>query len=501
MRKEGSNALNAVFYQSRSSWRGLICRMILAGALIMAQTCNAKECRNSIHAGTWYPGKEKDLREEIAGYLKNARSTVAGEIYGLVSPHAAYMYSGPVAAFSYKQVENKSYDLVVVIGPSHQYGFHGASVDTMQGRKTPLGTIEYDLETARKLLKAGKLITYEPMAHEQEHSVEIQMPFLQVVLKKFKTVEIVMGTQDHETCESLASAIVKAAKGKKTLLVASSDLSHYHDQTTAEKLDGLVLDAVKKYDPELLGRRLSQDSCEACGGGPIITVMMAAREMGATTAGILNYGTSGNTSGDYSQVVGYLSAALYTGNSGKHEVGVDLGFSEDEKAKLKEIAGKSIKAAVQGEENPGFEGISEKLKEPYGVFVTINKHGSLRGCIGHIIADQPLYQVCAEMARAAALSDPRFDPVARDELKDLEIEISVLTPFEPVKDLKKIVIGRDGLIIKRGYYSGLLLPQVATDYGWTVEEFLEHTCNKAGLPSDAYKQKGTEVFKFSAEVF
>lgn len=467
----------------------------------MTQTCNAKEYRNSIHAGTWYPGKEKDLREEIAGYLKNARSTITGEIYGLISPHAGYVYSGPVAAFSYKQVENKTYDLVVVIGPSHQYGFHGASVDTVQGRKTPLGTIEYDLESVRKLLKAGKIITYEPMAHEQEHSVEIQMPFLQVALKKFKTVEIVMGTQDNETCKALASAIVKAAKGKKTLLVASSDLSHYHAQAAAEKLDGLVLDAVKKYDPELLGRRLIRDSCEACGGGPMITVMLAAREMGATAAGILNYATSGNTSGDFSQVVGYLSAALFAGDSSEHEVGIDLGFSKDEKAKLKEIAIKSIEAAVQGGENPEFEGISEKLKEPYGVFVTINKHGNLRGCIGHIIADQPLYLTCAEMAKAAALSDPRFDPVAKEELKDLQIEISVLTPFEPVKDLEKIVIGRDGLIIKRGYYSGLLLPQVATDYGWTVEEFLEHTCNKAGLPTDAYKQKGTEIYKFSAEVF
>lgn len=467
----------------------------------MAQNCEGKEkeYRESIHAGSWYPGTANELKEMINAFLKNARARVHGEIYGLISPHAGYIYSGPVAAYAYKVVEGLEFDDVIVIGPSHRHGFIGASVDTTAGRMTPLGKVDFDEELARRIIKQNKSISYEPYAHSQEHSVEIQIPFLQMVLKKFKIIEIIMGSHDYGTCEMLSDAIVKAAKGKKILVVASSDLSHYHPQKEAEKLDNLVIEAVASYDPEMLFRRLSQDSCEACGGAPIITTMLVAKRLGATNAKPVGYATSGNTSGDYSAVVGYLAAVFYKGK--EVEVGVNLGFSKEEKAKLKEIAQTSVEAAVQRKEMPVIKNIPEKLKEPYGVFVTLNKHGNLRGCIGRIIGDQPLYISCQQMAKSAALEDPRFSPVTENELADLEIEISVLTPLERVTDFKKIIIGRDGLLIRKGYNSGLLLPQVAAEYGWTVEEFLKETCHKAGLPSHAYKSKDTEIYKFSAEVF
>jgi len=481
----------------------IIFKIFLTGVLIMAQSCNAGEYRASPHSGSWYPGREKDLQEAIKTYLKNAKAKVAGEIYGLVSPHAGYMYSGPFAAFSYKLLENKDFDVVIVIGPSHRYGFYGVSVDKMAGRKTPLGKVDFDTELADKIIKHNpKVIKYEPMAHIEEHSVEIQIPFLQIVLKKFKLIEIVMGSQDYNTCNALADAIVNATKGKKTLMIASSDLSHYHNQETAEKLDNLVIDAIEKFDPELLYKRLASDSCEACGGAPIITTMIVAKRMGADKARVLIYGTSGDITGDYAQVVGYLAAVFFKGNEEGHKkVGIDLGFTEEEKKILKDIARKTVEAVVRGKKPPEFKDVPEKLKEPYGIFVTLTKHGNLRGCIGHIIADEPLYKICQEMAKAAALNDPRFNPVSEKELSDIEIEISVLTPMEKVKDFKDIIIGRDGLYIRRGYYSGLLLPQVATDYGWNVEEFLEQTCVKAGLPEDAYKLKDTEIYKFSAQIF
>lgn len=466
----------------------------------MAQSCSAGEYRESIHAGSWYPGREKDLKSVIQTYLENARTKVLGEIYGLISPHAGYMYSGPVAAFAYKVIAGREYDDVIIIGPSHYHGFAGASIDKLRGRRTPLGVVEYDLELAERIIKENpKILRYEPPAHDEEHSVEIQVPFLQVVLKNFKSVEIIMGTQDYQTCQALSEAIVKAVKGKKVLIVASSDLSHYHAQKTAEEMDNLVIEAVDKFDPEVLYKRLSTDSCEACGGGPIIVAMLVAKKLGADKAKILMYATSGNISGDYSGVVGYLAAALVKAE--EESVGVDLGFTDEEKKILKEIATKTIEAAVRGKKLPEFKDLPERLKQPYGVFVTINKHGNLRGCIGHIYADKPLYLACQEMARAAALEDPRFNPVSEKELPELEIEISVLTPFERVKDIKEIVIGRDGLIVRRGYYSGLLLPQVATEYGWDVVEFLEHTCEKAGLPKDVYKLKDTEIYRFSAQVF
>lgn len=468
--------------------------------MIMSQNCESKEeYRESIHAGSWYPGKKEDLTSVIKTYLKKARAPVHGEIHGLIVPHAGYIYSGQVAAFAYKCLEDQTFDDVIVIGPSHHHGFYGASVDTLAGRKTPLGTVEFDAELARKIIEQDKNIIYDPYAHLEEHSVEIQIPFLQTVLKKFKLVEIVMGSQDYKICEALSDAIVKAAKDKRILIVASSDLSHYHPQAAAEELDNLVVESVSMYDPELLYRRLSTDSCEACGGAPIITTMLATKKLGATSAKPVMYATSGNTSGDYNQVVGYLAAVFYKEKESK--VGVNLGFSAEEKKKLKEIARKSIEAAVKGKKMPEFENIPQRLKEPYGIFVTINRHGRLRGCIGHIIGDQPLYKNCQQMARAAALEDPRFSPVTEKELDDLEIEISVLTPLERVKDFNDIVIGRDGLYIVVGYNRGLLLPQVAAEYGWTVEEFLEETCHKAGLPSDAYKLKDAEIYKFSAEVF
>lgn len=466
----------------------------------MAQNCKANEYRESIHAGTWYPGKDTELRSAIDSYLGSAAGKAGGEVFALVVPHAGYIYSGPIAAFAYKAVQDREYDDVIVIGPSHHHAFPGASVDTMAGRRTPLGKVDFDLNLARKLMKVDKIMRFEPAAHEAEHSTEIQIPFLQTVLKKFQVLEIVMGSQDYPTCQRISEAIAAAVQGRKVLIVASSDLSHYHSQAQAESLDNRVVEAVGDFNPELLDKRLSEDSCEACGGGPIITALLAAKKMGATRAQPLAYATSGNITGDYSQVVGYLAAVMYRAAK-TDKVGVDLGLSDKEKAKLKSIAREAIEAAVKGKAAAPVKDLTEKLKEHYGIFVTIKKHGNLRGCIGLIVSDQPLYASCQQMARAAALEDPRFDPVAARELAELELEISVLTPPEPVRDFKDIVIGRDGLIIRKGYASGLLLPQVAPEYGWNVTEFLEQTCRKAGLPDSCYLDPGTQIMKFSAEVF
>jgi AmmeMemoRadiSam system protein B/AmmeMemoRadiSam system protein A len=480
----------------------MLLRIVCIGVLIMAQNCEGegKGIRSSPHAGTWYTGTKKALTSELKTYMEKARASVHGEINGIVSPHAGYMYSGPVAATAYKNIQGRTFDVVIVIGPSHYHGFRGASVDTLAGRNTPLGTVQYDTELAHELIDQSKEITYEQHAHTQEHSVEIQIPFLQYVLKDFRVVEIVMGSQDYKTCVELSNAIIKSTLGKKVLIVASSDLSHFHAQKDAEHLDNRIIEAVTAFDPEMLYRRLSTDSCEACGGGPIITTMLATKKLGATAAKTIMYATSGTVTGDYSRgVVGYLAAVFYKEEHA--DVGTDLGFSDHEKKQLKDIARQSIQAAVTGKKPPSFSDVSGKLTEPYGIFVTLNKHGSLRGCIGRIISDQPLYLTCQQMAVAAALEDPRFEPVTHDEVGDIDIEVSVLTPLVKVADPDEIVIGRDGLIIKKGYAQGLLLPQVATEYGWTVEEFLQHTCHKAGLPADAYKSDDTEIYKFSAQVF
>lgn len=463
--------------------------------------CLNKTYRPSLHAGTWYPGNEKELREAIEGYLASARPRMTGRVCGLVAPHAGYVYSGPVAAYAYRLIRKATYDAVIIIGPSHYHGFTGVSVDTLAGRETPLGRVDFALDLVSRLIAASPRISYVAQAHAEEHSTEIQVPFIQTVLDQPRIVEIVMGEQDWQTCLMLADAITNAAQGMNVLVIASSDLSHFHDQGSAERLDDLVVKAVADFAPDVLSRLLAHDSCEACGGGPIVTTMLVARAMGAQRAIALRYATSGDVTGDYHQVVGYLSAAFVKTETEERRVGIDLGFTDAEKTALKDLARAAVESAVKGIPPAEFTPASERLKEHYGAFVTITKHGDLRGCIGRIIGDQPLYLTIQQMAQAAAMEDPRFRPVEAAELPELEIEISVLTPLEEVKDVSAIVIGRDGLVIRSGYHSGLLLPQVATDYGWDVEEFLAQTCQKAGLPRNAYLKKDAKIYKFSAEVF
>ena len=247
---------------------------------------------------------------------------------------------------------------------------------------------------------------------------------------------------------------------------------------------------------------LDSDRCEACGGSPIVTVMMVCRELGATKATVLNMATSGDVTGDNSSVVGYLSAVLSNpGGEEKSKVGVNLGLSDREKDVLRDVVKETLKSVVNGGSVPVFSDKSGKLGEQWGAFVTLTKSGQLRGCIGNIVGTKPLITTVAEMARAAALEDPRFPRVTPAELPSLDFEISVLTPIRKVNDISEIKVGRDGIMISRGFNRGLLLPQVATEYGWDLDMFLEHTCIKAGLPRDAWKQKGTVIEAFSAEVF
>jgi hypothetical protein len=290
-------------------------------------------------------------------------------------------------------------------------------------------------------------------------------------------------------------------------MVASSDLSHFHSYVEAVKLDAVVINRVKNFDPKGLARDIAEGNCEACGAGPIITTMLLAQKMGADKALILKYANSGDVTGDKGRVVGYLAAVLYKeskSNPGKvthKKVGIDLGLNDEEKKFLHNVASASIEAKLRGESPPLFDPPSPILKEKRGAFVSLHKHGQLRGCIGYIQAYKPLYQTISEMAVAAAFQDSRFSPLQKEEFKDLEIEISVLTPFKRITDINEIEVGKHGIYMVKGNHSGLLLPQVATEYRWDTKTFLENTCHKAGLDKDAWKDKDTEIYIFSADIF
>ncbi len=493
----------------------LIISFLLTGERAIAEASRdgkemgMKEIREPALAGSWYPGDPGILSRDLKRYLENAKKVkVEGQIVALVSPHAGYTFSGQVAAYAYKLVEGMAFDSVIVVGPSHRYPFRGASLWAQGGFRTPLGIVPVDAELSKKIMGKWQEIRFIPQAHAQENSLELQIPFLQTVLKSFKLVPIAMEPDwSWKTCQYLASAIAETTKGRNVLLVASTDLSHFHTYQAAVSLDRIVLSHIERFDVEGLNRDLKNNRAEACGGGPVVTIMLAARALGANKGRVLKYLNSGDVTGDRSRVVGYAAGIFYKSAGGKKKmkeekkVGVDLGLNDEEKKTLHHIAKTVIENKVKGKPVPDFKVESPLLKENRGAFVTLQKRGQLRGCIGYIEGHGPLYHTIKEMAEAAAFRDPRFSPVKEKELPELDIEISVLTPLQRIKDVDEIQVGTHGIYIKKGWYSGLLLPQVATEYGWDRQTFLEHTCQKAGLPSAAWKEKDTEIYIFSADIF
>ena len=449
----------------------------------------SEQIRESVIAGSWYPGNASRLQQEVQEYLNRTKvENLQGQLIAVISPHAGYRYSGQVAAYAYKLLEGQKFASVIVIAPSHRAYFKGVSVYDIGGYRTPLGVVPLDHDLISALKQRESRIHYVPEAHSQEHSLEIQLPFLQVVMPDFKLVPLVMGNQDFTTCEWLAEAVAECIKKQgSTLVVASSDLSHFHPYKQAKRLDKVVLDKVGEFDP----RGLSD-----------------SRLLEADNSRVLHYANSGDITGDHSGVVGYMAAAMWAEhkniqgkNPKRQRVGVNLGLNSEEKAELLQIARDVVEAHCRGDKPPTPSVDSPTLNEHRGAFVTLHKEGKLRGCIGHIRGEKPLAETVAEMAEAAAFQDPRFPPVTSEELGLLEYEISVLTPFRQISDVEEIEVGVHGIYMKRGSCSGLLLPQVATEWGWDLNTFLEHTCTKAGLPEDAWKDKKTEIYIFSADVF
>ncbi len=270
--------------------------------------------KKSLIAGSWYPGNPRILERDILHYFTQvSNAPIQGEILGLVAPHAGYMYSGQVAAHAYKQIQGKTFDVVFVIGPSHRAYFRGVSLFNQGGYETPLGVVRVHSAIADRLLEEDTRISFLPNVHTQEHSVEIQLPFLQVALGEFLFVPLMMGDQDEDTCSLLADAIVSCAGEKKILVVGSSDLSHFHNYEQALKMDRRIVEHLGKMDEVGLMRDLEKGVGEACGGGPAAVTLMVAKQLGADKADVLKYANSGDVTGDRSGVVGYAAAVFYKG--------------------------------------------------------------------------------------------------------------------------------------------------------------------------------------------
>lgn len=467
-------------------------------------------------AGAFYPGGAKELEKTVDSFLANATATpIEGTLVAIAAPHAGYEFSGQVAAHSFALLKGRKYARVVVISPCHIEAFPFSAIYDGDAYSTPLGTIPVDKEFARKLAAQNPLIKISGRGHgivqgRGEHSLEVELPFLQRVLGEFKLVPIVMGDQNYEMERALGVALAKVIeKGRPqgsplqdTLIVASSDLSHFHPYDDAVRLDRKTLNALEDYDYFNMSQNFQRRIWEACGGGPIVVAMIAAERLGANRAQVLKYANSGDATGDKARVVGYGAAAFTIEKTKRSTKGATISLNGAEKDALMKIAKASVLAAVKERKvYPATSNGMAVLEQDRGAFVTLNKHGQLRGCIGYIAPMKPLYLTVRDVAASAALEDPRFRPVELRELGDITYDVSVMSPLRRVIDLKQIKVGEHGLVVWKGDKEGLLLPQVPVEQKWDRMTFIEQTCMKAGLPADAWKDEGIDIFMFTALVF
>lgn len=452
-------------------------------------------------AGQFYPGSRDALKKAVEQYLAGGQQLpVAPRV--MVSPHAGYEFSGPVAGKGFSALD-KNVTTVILLGPPHRVPVQGIAVPGVSFFETPLGKVPLDRERIQKLLKSDR-VHVDDNAHAPEHSLEVQIPFLQVRLSSFTIVPLLVNDIDPETAAGLLFPLID----ERTAIVASSDFSHYHAQEEARKLDDGSIETIRSG---IVGGPI-----DACGELPIRVVMALAKKMGLAPR-LLDARTSYDTAPQYGKdrgVVGYASIVfLPAGGAAAGHKNVPAapvhpkqpgGPAPDVKHFLLTLARQALEAAVRGEKPPSPQQVPEMTKENRGCFVTLTVQGALRGCIGYIEPIKPLYQAVIENAGNAALSDPRFNAVRPDELKGITVEVSVLTRPEPLeyKDpqdlLNKLVPKVDGIILQKGFSQSTFLPQVWEQLPDKVQ-FLQHLSLKGGMPIDGWKT--ANVKRYRAEHF
>jgi len=473
-----------------------------------------KEVLDSALAGSWYPADADALRKQLADFFSKADVEPTDNVIAVILPHAGYRYSGQTAAYGLKAVKGK-YKRVVVIGPSHHgYMEQVLSVPIVTHYRTPLGLVPVDTGFVEKLLKF-KIFQNLPYVHRYEHSVQIEVPLLQFCQKDFKLVPVVAGDCSFETIKK-AAGILRSLVDEQTLVVASSDFVHYGPRygftpfkenvpEQIKKLDMGAYDYIAKLDGKGFLDYIRKTGATICGRVPIaILLSMLDKD---TAVKLIHYDTSGRVTGDFSNSVSYF-AIVFTGRwrkqPGPEPVSQGSELTEQDKRRLLELARKSIEYALKYHRVPepsrlGIE-ITPAMQVPRAAFVTLKKNTHLRGCIGDIFPQRPLYRSVIANAINAAFNDPRFPPLREDEFGDIKIEISALTAPKPVDSPDKIRIGIDGVVLRKAGRSAVFLPQVAPEQGWNREQTLTHLSLKAGLEPDAWKS-GATFLVFQADVF
>ena len=472
--------------------------------LPMSRYPDTQKVRKPAVAGSFYPSSAKEIKSMTLGWLHPADAG-APVPQALIVPHAGYVFSGEVAASAFSRIpKGHAYKRVFLLGPSHRVGFAGASVDTLYSfAETPLGQVPVDVALGKEL--AGKEpFTFRSDAHDREHCLEVQLPFLQMLYKDVPPiVPIVIGTQRLSVLQEIAEAL-EPYFNEENLFVISSDFSHYPSYEDAKASDLYLADAITTGGLEGFLKAFTQidrmgfkgQDTAACGACAIAVLlsMMDAQGRDSFSAEHVMYRNSGDSVyGDKDRVVGYNSI-VFTRKSDHL-----FNFTDEEKAHITATARGSIYKAL-GLEFDGDDSPVGVLKENgYGVFVTLHLNGRLRGCIGRFTSNRSLHATIREMAQSAAFDDPRFPSLTKKEAQLIDIEVSVLSPLKKISSIDEFKLGRDGIYMIKGSHHGTFLPQVADETGWTTEEFLGYCArDKAGIGWDGWKT--AELYTYQTEV-
>ncbi len=466
------------------------------------------EVRPPTVAGAFYPANPAQLTQLIDGYLAEAQR-LEPEPSILIVPHAGYVYSGGVAAHSFKQAIGRGYAHVIILGFSHSYAysFDGAAVWASGAWRTPLGDVPIDATLAQKIIaSAPAVFTSDRSVHLDEHSLEVQVPFIQRVLPGVPIVPISIGRPTLENAQAIADGLAQVLRETpQTLVVTSTDLSHYPSYQDAVRVDHSSINAVVSLDPlaldawdeEALSSHTPNLHTTMCGKGPVMVSMLLARGIDAEQVNVIHYANSGDVpEGEHGRVVGYAAIEFVKGQP--------PALTAEDKTALLKLARDTLDEFLSNRTRPRFEPATPAVQQPRATFVTLrHKHThDLRGCRGEVFARYPLWESVQHVSILSATDDPRFSPMTHGELADMHIEISVLTPMRLARRPEEVIVGKHGVMIRRGGRGGLFLPQVPVEQGWDRDEYLSTLCwMKAGLPADAWRKPGVQLYLFEAEIF
>ncbi|MDA3893670.1 MAG: AmmeMemoRadiSam system protein B [Salinivirgaceae bacterium] len=464
--------------------------------------------RKPVVSGRFYSADPLELESSLKEYFDKADyPEKTNFVNAIISPHAGYVYSGEVAASAFAYIDpDFEYENVFVLAPSHQLSFKGASIYNIGNYETPLGEVAVNINLANKLLNQSSTFSFYNEAHKNEHSLEVQLPFLQYWLKKpFKLVPIVIGTQDLSVLKKLSDSLLPYFTNKN-LFVISSDFSHFPNYNDAIIADTLISEAILTKDVKAVENAIKKNkksgiknlATSACGISGIYTLLYLLEDKPDIQFEKIKYLNSGDSHfGDHSRVVGYLSFIAST----KSYVDEFL-LDDTDKEQLLSLARNAISSKLENNQNTELssDNYSAKLHSNCGVFVSIHKKKELRGCVGRFISDDPLFELVQKMAISSAFYDTRFSPISINDLGDITIEISILSPLKEITNHEEIIIGKHGIYIKQGYKKGTLLPQVAVKNNWSVEEFLGYCSkHKTGIGWDGWKN--AELYTYTAQIF